>query len=94
MITDTNSIINAAFQTIVGASGGGDWIFLGLIMLILFGIVLIIGKAKAGMVIVTGVSLIFIFSMFYTGFIMLFWVAVIASVLLLILGMKNKTSGQ
>jgi len=94
MITDTNSIVGFAYDTMIG-SVGGDWILLGILVFAVIGIALIMGRAKASTVLMVGVSMAFVFGLLIpSAFMFIFWIAIIGAVFVLINGLRKWITGQ
>ena len=93
MFEDTNNIVNLFGNSLIGATGG-DWILLGILFIIIIGFALLMGRARAGLVIMVGVASIFVFSIIEPAFAFMFWVALIISLLVLVMGLRRWLTSQ
>jgi len=94
MIADTNSVIDLAYNSLNGIVSG-NWVFLGIIMFIIIGYALVLGKAKASTVVMVGVSMSFIFIMAAVPeFQFLFWIAIVGAMFVLTNGLRKWITGQ
>ena len=94
MITDTNSIIEFGVSTLLGATGG-NMIFLGILFFLGLGVILIMGKAKASTVVMVGVSFSILFGILVPwAFMWIVWIAILASLFVLINGLRKWITGQ
>jgi hypothetical protein len=95
VIADTNSVVGMAFNTLVDVSGGGNWIFIGILLFAVIGWWLMKSGARASTVVMVGVSLATI--MIYAvvpEFQFIFWIAIIAAMFVLINGLRKWITGQ
>ena len=95
VIADTNNVVGMAFNTLVDVSGGGNWIFVGIILFAVVGWWLMKTGARASTVVMVGVSLSMI--MIYAvvpEFQFIFWIAIIAAMFVLINGLRKWITGQ
>jgi hypothetical protein len=93
MLADTNSIVELGFTSLMGVSSG-SFILLGILVLIVIGIALVMGKAKIGIAILSGTCIIFIFSLLEPAFMFMFWIALIVSLLMLVNGLRRTWTSQ
>ena len=93
MISDANTIVDLFFQTAVGMSSG-SFVLMGFLALLCVGVVLILAKAKISTVLVSGTCIIFVFAFFDPVFMVMFWAAVVVSLLMLINGLRKQFTGQ
>ena len=95
VFTDTNSAVGFAFNTLVDISGGGNWIFLGIILFGIIGYFLLRTGARASTVVMVGVGLasIFIYAA-VPEFQFLFWIAILGAMFVLINGLRKWITGQ
>ena len=94
MFEDTNNIVGLVSNSLIGATGSGDWIILGILFLAIIGFALLMGRARAGLVIMVGVASIFVFSIIEPAFAFMFWVALIISLLVLVMGLRRWLTSQ
>jgi hypothetical protein len=92
MISDTNSVIGFAYNTIVGVMGG-DFLLLGLAFLLVVSLVFIVGRVRAGSALMVGLFITFVFALFVPALMALFWIILIVSVLVLVNGLRRTWSG-
>ena len=95
VIADTNNVVGFAFNTLVDVSGGGNWIFVGILLFAVIGWWLMKSGARASTVVMVGVSLSMI--MIYAvvpEFQFIFWIAIIAALFVLINGLRKWITGQ
>jgi len=78
-----DSLFNSAFQ--------GQYIFWGLLLMIAFIYFVTISRMRSGSVIVTGLGLVYFLTIFNPAFKFLFYLGVIISVIVFVMGVKNKT---
>ena len=93
MLEDTNNLVGVFTNSLVG-SVGGDWVILGLILFVIIGMALIMGRARASLVLMAGVCGIFIFSLISTQFAFMFYVAIIISGFVLLMGIRRWWTSQ
>ena len=93
MITDTNSSIGMATNILTGLTGG-DIILMGIIFFVLIVAVLMMARVKASTSVMIGISIAFMFSIFASGFMVLFWVGVIVALFVLVNGLRKSLTGQ
>jgi len=88
MITDANTVQEFMLNTFVGITGG-NFLLLGILVFLIIGFALIYGKARASTVVMIGASFVFVFSLLDSQFAFLFWLALIASIFVLINGLRK-----
>ena len=93
MFEDTNNIVNLFGNSLIGATGG-DWILLGILFIIIIGFALLMGRARAGLVVMVGVASIFVFSIVAPAFAFMFWIALIISIMVLVTGIRRWLTSQ
>lgn len=93
MITDSNTLVGFATNTVVGMVGG-NWLLLGIIFFIIIAMALIWGRARASLVLMTGFGCVFVFSLLSESFTFLFWLTIIASIFVLLNGLRKWFTGQ
>jgi predicted membrane protein len=90
LLADSNNLITALTQGIVDVSGG-DMMLLGLVFIIVIGLFLMMTNARSGLVIVIAMALIFMLSLVNPLFMALYWVALAISIVLVVIGLKEKS---
>ena len=93
MITDSNSLVGFATESLVGMTGG-NWVLIGIILFLLIGFALIWGRARASVVLMSGLGAVFIFSLLSEQFAFLFWIVIIIAVFVLLMGLRRWITGQ
>ena len=78
-----DSLFNTAFQ--------GQYVFWGLLLLIAFIYFTTISRMRSGSVIVTGLGLIYFLTLFNSAFKFVFYLGIIVAIIVMIMGIKNKT---
>jgi len=89
MIADVNNVVELGFNSLMGVSSG-SMILLGLIILLVVGFALVMGKAKISTAILSGTCIIFIFSLVKPAFMFMFWAALVVSLLMLVNGLRKQ----
>lgn len=93
LLADSNNLTTALTQSIVDVSGG-DMLLLGLIFIIIIGLFLFMTNARSGLVIVIAMALIFMLSLVNPLFMALYWVALAISIVLIVIGLKEKSKSS
>lgn len=93
MIADTNTLVGFVTNTFVGMTGG-NWLLLGIIFFLLIGFALIWGRARASVVLMSGLGAVFVFSLLSEQFAFLFWIVIIIAVFVLLMGLRRWITGQ
>lgn len=93
LLTDSNNIVTAVTNIVVDASGG-DMILLGILFIIVIGLFLYANNARSGLVLVIGMSLIFLLSLANPIFISLYWIGLVIGIIMLVIGLKNKSRSR
>jgi len=93
LITDANTPVAFVYNVAVELTGG-DWIFTGLIVLVLLIFVLALARVRSGGIVAVGASFFFVLSMFNPIFMVMFWIALIVSIFMLVMGLRKKLTGQ
>ena len=81
--------LGAIWDALVNSAFAGNYIFLGLLLLIGFVYFVTIARIKAGGVVVTGLGMIYLLTVFNPAFKFLYYLAIIVSVIVLVMGVKN-----
>ena len=93
MIDDTNSVVGLAGNWLGGITSG-DMILLGILVFAGIMLVLVFAKVKASTALMVGVSVMFMFAMVASAFMIFFWIALIISIFVLINGIRKWVTGQ
>ena len=93
LVEDANSFAGLAYNFVIDFTGG-DWIFVGILVLVLLGILLAFGKVRSGGVVAVGAGFIFLLGLLDSRFIFLFWIAFIVAVFVLVNAIRKKMQGQ
>ncbi len=93
LLADSNNLTTALTQGIIDVSGG-DMLLLGLIFIIIIGLFLFMTNARSGLVIVIAMALIFMLSLVNPLFMALYWVALAISIVLIVIGLKEKSKSS
>jgi len=95
MITDTNSVIGFITSGISSyLPGEGGLLFIGIIFFICVMGALLIGKVKASTAVMVGASMAVMLSFITAGFGFIFWIAILASLFILINAIRKRITGQ
>lgn len=93
MIDDSNSVIGFAGNLLSGITSG-DMILLGILFFAGIMLVLVLAKVKASTALMVGVSVMFMFAMVASEFMIFFWLALIIALFVLINGLRKWVTGQ
>lgn len=93
MFEDANTISGFAYNVAVEFTGG-DWVFVGLVVLILLIFVLALAKVRSGGIVAVGSVFFFILGIFNPIFMVMFWIALVISMFILVNGIRKKITGQ
>lgn len=93
LITDSNNVSGLIFNSVIEFTGG-DWIFVGLLIIALFVVIVLFSKMRSGAVLASGVAIVFVLSILYPGFFFLFWLAVIIAVFMLANAIRKRITGN
>lgn len=93
MITDTNSVVSFSYNTLVGVFGG-DFMLLALFLLVGIASVFVLARVKASSALIIGVFFVFIFAAILQQLFFIFWLIIIASLFVLINGLRKMITGQ
>lgn len=93
LIEDANTLAGFAYNVVVEFTGG-DWIFVGIGVLVLLGLLMALAGVRSGGVVAISVSFIFALSLLYPGFIFIFWIGFIIAVFVLMNAIRKKLTGQ
>lgn len=91
LLVSDPSGLNAMWNSLFGASFQGNYILLGLLLLIVFVYFAVVTRMRSGAVVVTGLGLVYFLSIFNSAFQFLFYLAIIVSVIVFVMGIKTKT---
>lgn len=92
MIADSNSLTGFLYNSLVGSTGG-DFLLLGLLVLLIVGMAFIVGRVKAGTALMVGVFLVFVFALFVPSLMVLFWIILVVSLVVLVNGLRKMFIG-
>jgi len=93
LVTDANTLAGLVYNYAIEVTGG-DWLFVGIITLVLLALVLAMSGVRSGGVVAIGAAFIFMLSLFNPAFIFLFWIAFIIAVFVLVNAIRKKMQGQ
>jgi len=95
MISDTNSVLGF-IGNIIGSylPGEGGLLFIGILFFLAVMGVLLMGKVKSGTAVMVGASVAVMLSFVVTGFGFIWWIAILASLFVLINGLRKRITGQ
>ena len=93
LLEDANTISGFIYNFAIEFTGG-DWIFIGVLIMGLLAFILAISGVRSGGVIAVFAAFAFVLSLFWVGFIFLFWLAFIVAVFILIMAFRKKATGQ
>lgn len=91
LLTTTSDGLNAMWDSIFNSAFQGNYIFWGILLLLAFTYLAISSRMRSGSVIVTGIGLIYFLSLFNEAFKFIFYLAIIVSVIVFVMGVKSKT---
>ncbi|MEO5350113.1 MAG: hypothetical protein H7836_10760 [Magnetococcus sp. YQC-3] len=92
LLTDGNTVSTFGWNVITEFTGG-DWIFIGIIVMAILALVLLLGQVKSGGAVVIGAAFMFLLSLFNSVFIFAFWLALIIGLFLLVNGIRKQIMG-
>jgi hypothetical protein len=90
LATDPSGL-GAMWDSLFWSSFGGNYVFWGLLLVGAFIYFAIMTRMRSGSVVVAGTGLIYMLTIFDDSFRFLFYLAIIVSVIVFIMGIKNKT---
>lgn len=93
MLADSNSIVEIFYQTFLGSTNG-DWTILFIGALALLTIFLVLSKARASTVLLSGVCVVFLFSLMDASLFFLFLVAIVMCGVLLANAVRRQFTSQ
>ena len=93
MIADASTVQDLLANIFICITGG-DFLLLGILFIAIIGIVLIYARARASLVLVVGAVLIFIFGILVPSIAFIFWIILIASAFILIMGLRRWLTSQ
>jgi hypothetical protein len=93
MITDSNNLPGLIGNALVG-SIGGDWLLLAILFILIIGIALIYARARASLVLTVGMISVFIFGLLVPELTFLFWLILLISGFVLIMGLRRWLTSQ
>lgn len=93
MIVDTNNLPELLGNALIGATGG-DWLILAILFILILGIVLIYARARASLVLAVGMISVFIFGLLVPQLTFLFWLILLISGFILIMGLRRWLTSQ
>lgn len=93
MIEDSNSVIGFTTNLLTGVTSG-DMILLGIIVFAAIMLMLVIAKVKASTALMVGVSVMFMFAIVASAFMIFFWIALVISLFVLVNGLRKWITGQ
>lgn len=95
MITDTNNVLGFVSNGIASyLPGEGGMLFIGILFFFCVMVALLMGKVKASTAVMVGASMAVMLSFVTLGFGFLFWIAILASLFVLINGLRKRITGQ
>lgn len=95
MITDTNSVLGIFSNSVSNyLPGEGGLLFIGILFFLAIMGYLLMGKVKASTAVMVGASMAVMLSFVVSGFGFIFWIAILASLFILINGLRKRITGQ
>lgn len=93
MITDTNSVIDFSANIIGGLLGTDSLVMVGILFFLCIAVAMIWARVKAGTAVMIGSVMAVMLSFVAPEFGFLFWLAILASLAVLINGLRKMWSG-
>jgi hypothetical protein len=93
MLTDSNSIGEILYQTSLGLVNG-DWVLLFVAVLVILAVLLVLAKARASTVLLSGICVVFLFSLMNGDLFFLLLIAVVMCGVLLANAIRKQFTGQ
>jgi hypothetical protein len=93
MMVDVSSI-TGLFDAIFTGITGGNLLIMAILFIAIIGVVLIYAKARASLVLVVSAILVFIFGMLVPSMAFIFWIILLASGFMLIMGLRRWLTSQ
>jgi len=93
MITDTNSVVGFAANVLGGMLGTDSLILVGIIFFMCIAVAMIWAKVKAGTAVMIGAVMAVMLSFVAPEFGFLFWLAILASLVVLINALRKMWTG-
>jgi hypothetical protein len=93
LIQDANTLSGFMYNVVIDFTGG-DWILVGIGLLILVGLLLALGGVRSGGAIAIVISIVFALSLLDSSFIFIFWIGFIIAVFVLMNAIRKKITGQ
>jgi len=89
LIEDANTVSQFGWNVVTEFTGG-DWILIGILIFLLVAITLLFGKVRSGAAMAIGLSFTYLITLFAPEFSFIFWIAVIASLFLLVMNFRRQ----
>ena len=93
MMVDVSSI-TGLFDAIFTGITGGNLLIMAILFIAIIGLVLIYARARASLVLVVGAILVFIFGILVPSMAFIFWIILLASGFMLIMGLRRWLTSQ
>lgn len=93
MLADTNNLIELIATSLIGSTSG-DWMILAIIFMATLGMGLIYARAKASTAVAVIAAVALMFSFVVDGLMFIWWLAIIASIFILINGLRKWITSQ
>jgi hypothetical protein len=95
MIVDSNSVVSF-FSNSVGSlvPGEGNMLFIGIILFLCVAVAMLWARVRAGTAVMIGATMAVMMSFVTREFSFLFWLAILASLFVLINGLRKRITGQ
>ena len=90
---DANTVAGLAYNFVIEFTGG-DWIFLGIIILVLLAFLVAFARVRSGGVVAIATAFVFVLSILDSRFMFIFWIALIISIFILVNAIRKKIVGQ
>ena len=93
LLTDANTPSAFIYNFVIEFTGG-DWILLGIVVLMVLIFVLAMARVRSGGIVAVGAAFFFVLSLFNPIFMFLFWIALIIAIFVLVNAIRKKITGQ
>jgi hypothetical protein len=93
LMEDANSLGGLIYSGVIDFTGG-DWILLGIGILVLLAFLVAFARVRSGGVVAIATAFIFVLSILDSRFMFIFWIALIISIFILVNAIRKKIVGQ
>jgi len=93
LLMEDGSSVSELVGSVINSFIGGDWLFFGIVIMLLLAVAFIFGKAKTGTAVVIGMGFLFFISLFNPVFWFGWWLGLAVGAFVLINALRKQITG-